>query len=413
MGMKGQQKFTSEYQNTLLGNWIQGNHREDLKYLPACLFDNKTLYGKVEKGESLQELLLNGTIQTADVKELLEAGHYDVLYLTARKAAFEEKINQLHKKALAAIDEKDTRETDRLLQEIQETQTFLNEKQLIREAKGLADLFMGEIQNRATATPALYGFTDLDKETGGIRRKQLIVVGARPAVGKSAFTLQIADNIRKEGYKILYFPLEMTTFETLERLLVRSDLLKHDETKGKGIGEERKAAISEYLNKLEEAGTFKIYEGINKLEDIKDKIKQEKPFLVVIDQISQVRPEDKFIQIRDRYREITSTLKNIAITNDVAVLLVSQLNRDAVNKGASLEALAESDSIGQDADVVLLLEQEETQKGQPYRDITLKIEKQREGSSGKHISLTFVGEKYSFKNGDKTGFYNSTGIKTL
>ena len=111
------------------------------------------------------------------------------------------------------------------------------------------------------------------------------------------------------------------------------------------------------------------------INDIERLIKAEKPYLVVIDQLSQVRGTKKK-DLRESYIEITRNLKRIALEQNVAIILLSQLNRLSTDgRKPRLENLAESDSIGQDADNVFLLyrDDEIRKNGEEPKDTDKKI----------------------------------------
>ena len=145
-----------------------------------------------------------------------------------------------------------------------------------------------------------------------------------------------------------------------------------------------------------------IYEGENNLESIERIIKEQRPDLVIIDQLTQVRTAKRTKDIRERYAEITAELKHIAIEYKTAVLLLTQLNRAATDQSRpTLENLHESDSTGQNADVVLLMARKDDESRPEFArrtDITIYVVKNRGGEDGQKIPQVFDGSRFTFHN---------------
>ena len=244
------------------------------------------------------------------------------------------------------------------------------------------------------------GFEQLTKRAGAIRRGRLIVLAARPATGKSAAALQIAYNIAEKGNKVLFFPLEMTTQETLERLVLQQQIVDNQASLKAPTAEELNN-IKAFLNDVEQSGNFQIYEGVNQLEAIRQTIKEQRPDFVVIDQLTQVRPAHRTKDVRERYIEVTADLKAAAMEYQTAILLLTQLNRAATDRSTpTLENLHESDATGQNADVVLLMQKKEPDDKKPEfakrEEITIHVVKNRGGRDGFKITEVFNGERYTF-----------------
>ena len=158
--------------------------------------------------------------------------------------------------------------------------------------------------------------------------------------------------------------------------------------------------VGRYLDDLEK--TLKFCEGLNSIDGIEKTIKAERPELVIIDQLSQLTIAGAHKDTREMIVSITRNLKRIALEYKTPLIVLSQVNRDSTNRSRpALESLSESDSIGQDADnVFLLYEDDEDDRDKPLREINLLIAKQRNGITGKVIPLMFKGERFTFENVD-------------
>lgn len=386
------------YQLSLLGHWVLNKHREDMQYFDVSLFDNyKNLYKGVCEGKQPSQLLAEKQLDGVTVTDLMSFGTADKyddypMYqeawakaLVVQRAIYAQKIGEANRE-----------DTTKLTERIRELTAVINGEEYKPIATNYKESFFKELDERADEKIAHYGkgFKFVDEFMEGIHRGQLTVLGARPRVGKSAMALQVARNVAEEGYKVLFIPLEMTVNENIQRILLNTQLVDQEELRTGSIDRE---SVGAYLDELEK--NLKFCESMNSLEGIEKVIKAEKPYLVVIDQLSQITIKGSHKDNREKYIIITRALKRIAMEQKVAILLLSQLNRASTDKNKpSLESLHESDSTGQDADNVLLLytPHDEEDTDSPERETFLRIAKQRNGISGKDIPLMYRGERFTF-----------------
>ena len=397
--------FDKNYQLTIISNWIRGRHREDISIFEPRLFDYRNLYAAAVEGEkTLTQLIAEGKTDGVSITDLIRAADpyneggflADSVYTEAKAAALvclrNIYINQLtHTGA-------DVPEVTAKLLKVQDA---IDSREAQPAASNLADTLIKSIEDDAKAGRLRYGrgFEDYDRRIGSMKRGQLIVLAARPATGKSAAALQIGYNVAEKGSKVLFFPLEMTTVETVERLLLQQQVVDSREAMEAPNDQEIKQ-IRLFLDDLEAEGRFLIYEGVNNLETINQIIKEQRPDLVIIDQLTQVKPSHKTKDVRERYMEVTAELKHTAIEYNTAILLLTQLNRASTDQSRpTLENLHESDATGQNADVVLLMKKQEVEggpKSKKFPEITTYIVKNRGGEDDKQIYQVFDGSRYTF-----------------
>jgi len=383
---------TIDDENTLFGAWTQDKYREDIKLFKDSYFTRPKLFNLISQGKTLDDLLDMKAITRSEATKLLDEVCF---YENARKNFLRFKLEKLLERIL---QREDLDERTKLIKEIEETRAYIEDRVYIEKAKNLAGMFLEEARKIREEETAKYGLTDLDKYTGGIFRKRLVTISARPGGGKSAFCLQVADNVRRQGHKVLYVPTEMTTYENLERLLLKEDIITHEEARTGNI--KNVEAVTEYLNTIEKENLLSIYDNIYYLEEIIQKIRDEQPYLVVIDQLSKVAVKERTKDTKERYDYITNQIKIIAKKYDVSILLACQLNREAEwTEHIGLKNLGGSDGIGQDADVVLVLADEDNNdaSGQ-LKHVTLKLVKQRQGENNRDIKLAFYKAKCCFKD---------------
>lgn len=236
------------------------------------------------------------------------------------------------------------------------------------------------------------GLETLDKVLGGWKPQQLIVVAARPAMGKTAFMLHFTRVAAQAGIPVLIFSLEMSAQALTDRMIISESNLKSERFKNGYLSENEKNVLCDAANKLSWLTvTIDHTAGIS-IQQIKAKAKnlhrKGKCGMIMIDylQLLDVRNNNKSYNREQEVAQATREAKQIAKELDIPVILLSQLSREVekrANKLPQLSDLRESGAIEQDADIVLFIHRPE------YYDISeekgtgiLRIGKQRDGASG-------------------------------
>lgn len=255
------------------------------------------------------------------------------------------------------------------------------------------------------------GFADLDRMTGGLKGGQLIVIAARPSMGKSALATNIAEHVcLKLQEPVALFSLEMTGEELMERVLcgqagielqrVRDGFMSKVEAERLGRTTMEVASAPLYLDETPSL-TIATFRARARRAVAKHGVK-----LIMIDYLQLMKGSTKRAQQDRRLEidEISSGLKATAKELNVPVIALSQLNREAEEMGSpKLSHLRESGSIEQDADMVALLHRPERVTADPKRkeelkgQATLNLAKQRNGPVG-IIELHFDGELTRFRS---------------
>lgn len=250
------------------------------------------------------------------------------------------------------------------------------------------------------------GFADLNQLTSGLQKSDLIIIAARPSMGKTAFALNIAVNAAKAGGKVLLFSLEMSEELLTERMLSAESLVEIKKLREGNLEEEEFQKLSdgsERLNGLE------IYiddtPGIAPTV-IKNKCKRmimEKKGLdlVVIDYLQLMSMEGKTENRTLEISALTRYLKQLAREINCPVVVLSQLSRSVesrTDKRPVLSDLRESGSIEQDADLVMFLYREEYYKKEESTrpgECDIIIAKHRNGPTDT-VTLTWLGKYTKF-----------------
>lgn len=255
------------------------------------------------------------------------------------------------------------------------------------------------------------GFSDFDRKTGGLRKSDLIILGARPSQGKTAMALNIAYNASVEhGFSVAFFSLEMPRQLIYERMLGAAAHVEIHRMVTGHYDASRWPDLTRELGRLEKAPLYIDDTSSLTITELRmrarrlasDLKKQGKQLdLIVIDYLQYIRggAERRFESKQQEVAEISRLLKDLARTLNVPVLALAQLNRKnednaRADKKPQLSDLRDSGSIEQDADVVALIHREGYYKRNDptvQNKATLIIAKQRNGPVGE-IDLAFYGE---------------------
>ena len=221
-------------------------------------------------------------------------------------------------------------------------------------------------QNRGEVVGVPTGFTDLDKLTGGLQRSDLIILAARPSVGKSAFALGMAYGAAvQHRKKVGIFTLEMSAEQLVQRLLATETGVDSHRLRLGNIDDSEWDRISRAFGRLAEADIFLDDSANASIMDVRSKARRLQAEygvdLIIIDylQLMSGRRTDNRVQ---EISEISRGLKGLARELNVPVVALSQLSR-AVETRADhrpmLSDLRESGSIEQDADIVMFIYRDE------------------------------------------------------
>jgi replicative DNA helicase len=250
------------------------------------------------------------------------------------------------------------------------------------------------------------GFVDLDEKTAGLHNEELIILAARPSVGKTAFALNIARHVAVEEQQPVYFvSLEMARVELAERMLCCQARVDAHRLRKGAIGSDDIDKLFEANSVLRKAKMFiddspaqtmlRINANARRLQ-LRHGIR-----LVIIDYLQLIEPESRRDPRQEQVAQISRRLKFLAKEVKIPVLALAQVNRsseDRQDHRPRLADLRESGSIEQDADTVLMLHRPEMyEPGQHEGSVELIIAKQRNGPTGE-ITLAFLKQFMRFEN---------------
>lgn len=264
----------------------------------------------------------------------------------------------------------------------------------------------------------LSGFRDLDGMTYGFHPGQMIVLAARPSVGKTSLAMNFAEHAMlpdggREKSGVLVFSLEMTDADLAMRLICSRARVDMKRIRDRVVSKQDSADIAQAVKELKEAPLWIDDNSSSTILDLRAKARRvdtkHRLGLIVIDYLQLVRGTDPRVPREQQIAEISRGVKGMAKELNVPVVVLSQLNRESEkeNRDPRLSDLRESGSIEQDADVVLILHRPKKRddddgiqdSGMPgdVEHIKLIIAKQRNGPIGE-VDLTFVRRYTRYEN---------------
>ncbi len=290
---------------------------------------------------------------------------------------------------------------------------FVPIKSVVKDSfKMIEDLYSRKDSITGVAT----GFRDLDEKTSGLQKGDLVIIGGRPSMGKTALALNIAQYVSVDNHEpVAVFSLEMSTSQLVMRLLCAEAKVDSSRIR-KGIVEKQEwHKLTSAAGRLYDAPVFiddSASIGVLEMRAKARRLKMEHGLsLVVVDYIQLMRGRAGMERREQEISDITRSLKALAKELEVPVIGLSQLNRGVelrTDKRPTLADLRESGAIEQDADVIIFLYRDSVySKNEEDRSAELIVAKQRNGPTGT-VKVTFLGASTRFV--DSAGdFYGEEG----
>jgi len=317
-----------------------------------------------------------------------------------------------------AYEEQD--QVDPLLDEVEQDIFAISETRFNDHTITMKDQVMEAIEaieqlyeRRGGITGIATGFAELDRMTNGLHEGEMIVIAARPSMGKTALAMNIAEHVAiNEKLPVAVFSLEMSSQQLVQRLLCSRARVNLQKVRDGFLAERDFPSLTAAASKLAEAQIFIDDSASLSILELRAKarrLKAQKDIkLIVVDYLQLLRSTTRRAMDNRQLEisEISSGLKGLAKELKVPVLVLAQLNRQPEARTGGkprLSDLRESGSIEQDADLVGLLvrpeiyEEDEDARAEKAGEAELIIAKQRNGPVGE-IALTFLKEFTRFED---------------
>ncbi|HEX5192174.1 MAG TPA: replicative DNA helicase [Solirubrobacteraceae bacterium] len=258
-----------------------------------------------------------------------------------------------------------------------------------------------------TGTPS--GFKDIDEMTGGFQPGNLVVLAARPSMGKSALVANIAENASLQGHAVALFSLEMSESELAQRFIASQAKIHGEDLRRGKVAASKWPTILSACQKLSDAPLFIDDSSDTGVLEIRAKCRrlhaqtQGGLGLVIVDYLQLMRAEGRIENRVEQVAQMSRGLKGLARELNVPVIALSQLSRQVEQRGGDkkpiLSDLRESGAIEQDADLVMFIYREEYYDHDSERpnEADIIVAKHRNGPVGEK-TLTFLREYPKFFN---------------
>ncbi|MBQ6618935.1 MAG: replicative DNA helicase [Thermoguttaceae bacterium] len=308
----------------------------------------------------------------------------------------QELMNRAEQKFFAIGDGRDSNRVQKIDEVMQET------------------LQMIDRRSESGVEGVMTGFADLDKMLFGFHNSELIILAARPSMGKTALALNIADHVAVNGHQsVLFVSLEMGRVELGQRLLCSRGRIKGDHLRGGFLTSKEQQSLAKAASELGQAPLFiddTPYHTVTEIAAVARRLKRKSEHglaMLVIDYLGLIAPDNDQDPRQEQVAKTARRLKGLARELQIPVLCLAQLNRmteQAKDNRPRLSHLRESGAIEQDADVVMFVHRdsyyqtaEEADDRQSDNDALVMVAKQRNGPVG-DVHLTWLPDYALFAN---------------
>ncbi len=253
------------------------------------------------------------------------------------------------------------------------------------------------------------GFSRLDDITGGLERGDVIVIGARPAVGKSAFVTQIILQMAAEGGRVAFYNLEMSDKQIYERLLSNQSGIQLNRIRRSMNFLNDEQNRYERANKTLEKLDIMISSGTKSVAEIRNECRHQELDCIIIDYLQLVKSDVRYQNRVSEVGAISKSIKALAMELNLPVIALSQLNRASEmknNREPTMGELREAGDIEQDASIIILMWNPDAKDNSKK---ALKVDKNRQGERGQ-ILYRFEGNQMRFIETDEKTEQDSDGF---
>lgn len=403
-------------------------YREDNKAIYSAIL---ALYAKSEPIDIITvkaELIENGNFERVGGLEYLAslpervpttANVEKYIKIVDEKAMLRNLINMSNE--LVALGYDETEDVDRIMDMAEKKVFDLSQKKNSKGYTAIKDVLvesfakLEELYNqkgKISGTPT--GFADLDLKTSGLHDSDLIILAARPAMGKSAFAINLATNVAvQSGKGVAIFNLEMSKEQVGNRILCSEAMVDSNKIRTGQVEDEDWVKLASTLGRLSEAPIYIDDTAGISIMEIRAKcrkLKLEKDIgLVVIDYLQLIQGSGKKNASREQeISEISRSLKILAKELNIPVIALSQLSRSVEkrdDKRPMLSDLRESGAIEQDADIVIFLYRDDYyNEDSPKKNVAEVILAKHRGGSTGTVDLAWLPSYTKFANLERRFF---------
>lgn len=396
------EKFYS-YQNKLIYEAMISLFRQNIHGDTLSLINELTKTGKLEEaGGAAYIASLTDLVPTAANVE-----YYAKIVLDQSTRRELIRISQ----ELKAASYNETKESRGIIEEAEKLIFTLSDKNQTTKVYNMKEIINDTInaveehyKNKSTFTGIPTGFAKLDTMTSGFQNSELIILGARPSIGKTAMALSMMEYIAvDQKIPCGFFSLEMSALMLGQRLLSQTARVPGGKLKSGMLRIEDFQKLQQAASRCYEAPLYIIDVPNMPLLDLKAMARRlvvnQGVKIIFIDYIGLISTDNPNTQVWEQVSEISKSLKALARELAIPIVALCQVSRDAEGEEPTLNQLRGSGSIEQDADVVMFLHRDRIKDGDSIaaQDAKIILAKQRNGACG-DIPIMFLPSYSKFEN---------------
>lgn len=398
------EKFYS-YQNKLIYEAMISLFRQNIHGDTLSLINELTKTGKLEEaGGAAYIASLTDLVPTAANVE-----YYAKIVLDQSTRRELIRISQ----ELKACSYDETKESRGIIEDAERLIFTLSDKNQTTKVYNMKEIINDTIttveehyKNKSTFTGIPTGFAKLDTMTSGFQNSELIILGARPSIGKTAMALSMMEYIAvDQKIPCGFFSLEMSALMLGQRLLSQTSRVPGGKLKSGMLRIEDFQKLQQAASRCYEAPLYIIDVPNMPLLDLKAMARRlvvnQGVKIIFIDYIGLISTDNPNTQVWEQVSEISKSLKALARELAIPIVALCQVSRDAEGEEPTLNQLRGSGSIEQDADVVMFLHRERRktaeQEENPVQDAKLIVAKQRNGPTG-DVDILYLSSYTKFEN---------------
>ena len=398
------EKFYS-YQNKLIYEAMISLFRQNIHGDTLSLINELTKTGKLEEaGGAAYIASLTDLVPTAANVE-----YYAKIVLDQSTRRELIRISQ----ELKAASYNETKESRGIIEEAEKLIFTLSDKNQTTKVYNMKEIINDTInaveehyKNKSTFTGIPTGFAKLDTMTSGFQNSELIILGARPSIGKTAMALSMMEYIAvDQKIPCGFFSLEMSALMLGQRLLSQTARVPGGKLKSGMLRIEDFQKLQQAASRCYAAPLDIIDVPNMPLLDLKAMARRlvvnQGVKIIFIDYIGLISTDNPNTQVWEQVSEISKSLKALARELAIPIVALCQVSRDAEGEEPTLNQLRGSGSIEQDADVVMFLHRERRktaeQEENPVQDAKLIVAKQRNGPTG-DVDILYLSSYTKFEN---------------
>ena len=412
--------FNVEYEYILINIMLIDNTLIDIiagVVKPKAFYDAKTrriyetVINQYDKDKCCNIATLSTQLSGMSVTDL--AALTDKVYSTDNWQFYADEVKKMYaarKLRIKLAEQAKTLNSDNVLDTIHDLDSSLNsylkyDDNKPVDVKDLCNEMLTQVQIAAKSDARYLGYDtgweNLSDIIDGLQSGKLVILGARPSVGKTAFALQLAANLCKQNIPVGIFSLEMTSMSLMNRLTsIETGFSIYELQHGMCFSQANIAKLQGGLSRIYNMPLQIFDSGISNekvlLSQIRVQAKTKGTKVFIVDHIGLVRHSNPIMKRVEQLDDITQKLLHLAQELDVTIICLCQLRRDAEGQKPCLADLRDSGAIEQNADICMFLHRDRAEGNEMFIPAEVIVIKHRDGACGT-AKMNFIPKRTKFE----------------